>query len=94
MGKALRSSIRIAVLEHEWLHFLSGTIRRIFIVLHGLLFVLFLRGKKYLKILLHFRAKSVLSTYRYLQVQGKYWQKRGLILLVTFILATQKSENA
>lgn len=32
--------------------------------------------KKNLNIIFHFRAKSVLSTYCYLQVQGKYWQNR------------------
>lgn len=38
--------------------------------------IIFKWEKKNLNIIFHFRAKSVLSTYCYLQVQGKYWQNR------------------
>lgn len=44
--------------------------------------------------ILRFGAKFAISTYRYLQVQRKYWQNRIFILLATFILAMHKSEIA
>jgi len=43
---------------------------------------------------LHFRAKFAHSTYRYLQLQRKYWQNTIFILLATFTLEIHKSEIA
>lgn len=44
--------------------------------------------------ILHFSAKFALYTYRYLQVQRKYWQNGTLVLLASFTLAMHKSEIA